>query len=405
MGIALAEAEKMNLSLPGLGLAKQLYEAVRAQGYGRKGTQALLMALETLNGIKRWVRSGFRARIGAQAMHKTGRPWYRKGNDAWYVWHAGRQVFLAKGRASKAEAFSRFAEILAGPTTQPQEPQLTVAELGKEFEQSAAERVKPGTLTAYRCILKQFAEQFGSRFPGDLTACQVYEWVDRRKWSAATRRYALVVVGTVYSWAEQSGRITTNPLRGMKKPPARSRGAEVLIGPEQHEAILSVASPEFRDFLQAVQATGARPGEVARVEAKDVLWEAGCWVLTEHKTSRTGRVRTIYLPESILTLCRTLANKYPTGPLFRNTRGEPWRKTGWKQAMARAQRKLGLTRRPLTSGYRHSFATDALEAGVPDTHVAELLGHSTTAMIHRHNGHLTARGQALKTSLERIRGG
>jgi len=53
MGIALAEAEKMNLSLPGLGLAKQLYEAVRAQGYGRKGTQSLMLALETLNNISR----------------------------------------------------------------------------------------------------------------------------------------------------------------------------------------------------------------------------------------------------------------------------------------------------------------------------------------------------------------
>lgn len=53
MGIALAEAEKMNLALPGLGLAKQLYEAVRAQGYGRKGTQALLLALEHLNSVNR----------------------------------------------------------------------------------------------------------------------------------------------------------------------------------------------------------------------------------------------------------------------------------------------------------------------------------------------------------------
>ena len=53
MGIALAEAERMNLSLPGLGLAKQLYEAVRAQGYGRKGTQALLLALEHLNNVRR----------------------------------------------------------------------------------------------------------------------------------------------------------------------------------------------------------------------------------------------------------------------------------------------------------------------------------------------------------------
>jgi 3-hydroxyisobutyrate dehydrogenase len=53
MGIALAEAEKMNLCLPGLGLAKQLYEAVRAQGYGRKGTQALMLALEAISNVKR----------------------------------------------------------------------------------------------------------------------------------------------------------------------------------------------------------------------------------------------------------------------------------------------------------------------------------------------------------------
>lgn len=52
MGIALAEAERMNLCLPGLALAKQLYEAVRAQGYGRKGTHALMLALEQINNIR-----------------------------------------------------------------------------------------------------------------------------------------------------------------------------------------------------------------------------------------------------------------------------------------------------------------------------------------------------------------
>ncbi len=53
MGIALAEAERMNLSLPGLALAKQLYESVRAIGYGRKGTHALMLALEAMSGVKR----------------------------------------------------------------------------------------------------------------------------------------------------------------------------------------------------------------------------------------------------------------------------------------------------------------------------------------------------------------
>lgn len=46
LGIALEEAEQMQLSLPGLALAKQLYLSVKAMGKGREGTQALYRALE-----------------------------------------------------------------------------------------------------------------------------------------------------------------------------------------------------------------------------------------------------------------------------------------------------------------------------------------------------------------------
>jgi len=51
MGIALAEAERMQLALPGLALAKQLYTALAAQGHGRAGTQALHLALAKLSNI------------------------------------------------------------------------------------------------------------------------------------------------------------------------------------------------------------------------------------------------------------------------------------------------------------------------------------------------------------------
>ena len=50
MGIALSEAGRMGLVLPGLALVHQLYLAVRAQGHGRAGTQALILALEQLSG-------------------------------------------------------------------------------------------------------------------------------------------------------------------------------------------------------------------------------------------------------------------------------------------------------------------------------------------------------------------
>jgi 3-hydroxyisobutyrate dehydrogenase len=51
MGIALAEARRMSLSLPGLALVEQLYVALIAQGKGRKGTQALILALAGLSDV------------------------------------------------------------------------------------------------------------------------------------------------------------------------------------------------------------------------------------------------------------------------------------------------------------------------------------------------------------------
>jgi 3-hydroxyisobutyrate dehydrogenase len=51
MGIALAEAKKMGLSLPGLALAHQLYLAVQAQDHGRDGTHSLQLALASLSAV------------------------------------------------------------------------------------------------------------------------------------------------------------------------------------------------------------------------------------------------------------------------------------------------------------------------------------------------------------------
>jgi 3-hydroxyisobutyrate dehydrogenase len=55
MGIALAESRRMRLSLPGLALAEQLYRAVEAQGHGRDGTHALMLALAHLSQVE-WQR-------------------------------------------------------------------------------------------------------------------------------------------------------------------------------------------------------------------------------------------------------------------------------------------------------------------------------------------------------------
>lgn len=52
LGLALEECRRMQISLPGLALVNQLYISLLAHGEGRKGTQALIRALERLNQIR-----------------------------------------------------------------------------------------------------------------------------------------------------------------------------------------------------------------------------------------------------------------------------------------------------------------------------------------------------------------
>jgi len=90
-----------------------------------------------------------------------------------------------------------------------------------------------------------------------------------------------------------------------------------------------------------------------------------------------------------------------TGPLLRNSWGNPWDKDAIGHAMRRASKKAKV--KGIAYGYRHGFATDALAKGIPDATVAALLGHSSTAMLHKHYSHLTSRTAVLKEAVDRIR--
>lgn len=51
LSIAIEEADKLGLQLPGLSNAKRVYEFLQTMGHGSSGTQALILAMAKLNGI------------------------------------------------------------------------------------------------------------------------------------------------------------------------------------------------------------------------------------------------------------------------------------------------------------------------------------------------------------------
>jgi 3-hydroxyisobutyrate dehydrogenase len=51
LGIALDECKRMGIAMPGLGLVRQFYVALKSQGHGRLGYHSLLLALEQLSNV------------------------------------------------------------------------------------------------------------------------------------------------------------------------------------------------------------------------------------------------------------------------------------------------------------------------------------------------------------------
>lgn len=333
---------------------------------------------------------------------RTPKPFYRRFNDAWYVELNGRQFRLAKGKANEAEALRRYFELMAqqplGALPEPL-PNPNVAAVCDLFLDWAERHTAPRTFAFYRKFLQDFCSHVGRLPVRDLVPYHATKWLDLHpKWKGS-RRCAVISIKRAFAWAQAEGLLKENPLRSLKKPPV-SRRERALTHAERAAIFASYPSWDpFRDFLVALQESGARPGEVAAVTAADLDLDEGVWLLRQHKTAgKTGRPRVIILTPTLLELSRKLAAKYRSGPLFRNRIGRPWVPGAIQLRFRRIREKLGLGDDVVAYLYRHSFCTDALVNGVGIAQVAELLGHVNADMVMKHYQHLKDQRGHLRTA-------
>ncbi len=205
----------------------------------------------------------------------------------------------------------------------------------------------------------------------------------------ARQRDVAPSIKRVFAWAFNEGKIFRNPLAGVRLEGGDVRSATVTQA--QHEALVadaltSGADRSFALFLIALRC-GARPQQLREVTASDVVGQT--WVFSRHKTAKkTRKPLIVYLPPCLHTLTRILAAKYPTGPLFRNGQGGCWKKDSIAQRMQCMRKRLDLADDFTLYAYRHTFATEALLAGVRSAEVALLLGHTDSRMVETVYGRL-----------------
>lgn len=328
---------------------------------------------------------------------RTPKPYFKKSHNAWYVNLRGKNVRLA---ADEKAAYQQYYILMAA--TQEIKPSSPARAVIGRFLEWARKHKKPTTYDFYRRFLESFGKSLKPKLlVRDLKPHHVHDWIDATYPHAGSshKHNAVRAAKRPFAWAEEEGHIERSPLARMRnKFPPRRR--EVYVQPEQFATILAaVRDQPFRDVLVMLRRTGCRPQELRRAEARHFDRRRGAldFPVGESKGERERRV--VLLDSETRGIVERLALQHPEGPLFRNRRGEPWRKDALVLRFTRLSEKLGIKATPYT--IRHIFATEALARGVPLAVVAQLMGHKDYKMLQEVYGHLERKSDVLRQALDR----
>lgn len=337
---------------------------------------------------------------------RVPKPFFRTHDSWWYVQLGKRQHKLVHGRENEAEAYRRYHRLMAAEgLVEKKTGPVRVAVLCDLFLDFSEQNHEPDTFRWFKHFLQSFCERHGTMDVADLKPFHVSRWLAAHAWGQSSRAAAITCVKRAINWGVDEGYLDDSPLKKLKKPPIKRR--KKIVTPDERRTIIGALTDKaFKLLVFALSQTGCRPGEIHRVTAEDCLLDVGVWRLDKHKTeSKTDESRVIYLTRPMVNLCRRLIQLHPSGPIFRNSKDKPWRKSSMRLRFYRLRERLGLPRGIVAYAMRHTWTTEALERGVPMATVAELLGHKSLKMLQKHYNHLVEKVKHLRNAAERATGG
>lgn len=158
----------------------------------------------------------------------------------------------------------------------------------------------------------------------------------------------------------------------------------------------------FRAMTMFLAYTGCRYSEAAELTAKHVDLSAGKATFINTKTNEN---RTVYFTEPLKSKLKILMEgRKQDERVFRNIMETCIQVTDFSSDLKRRAIVAGVTKRTFPHNFRHSYITHMLEAGVPITEVATLVGHKdiqTTYSTYMHLADKTLEKAAMRHPMVR----
>jgi integrase len=387
-------------------------------------------------------------------MARRPKPWFRPSRGVWFVTLDGHQHNLGPG--SEEEAEERFVELKKRLRKQePVDGTIAVAVMDQFLEWCEKHRARP-TYQWYLERIQPFAKYIGTMPLADLKTHHLQAYLNAHGWSPGHERTVIVAIQRAFRWAYKLEHIDRLPLRGIEKPPAGKR--EQIISETEFRKLLGLVNDQqFQDLLTVSWEIGCRPQESLRVESRHVDLVKKRWVFPTKESKGKKRIRIVYLTDAALEITKRQMIKHPTGPIFRNADGRPWRPYAVNSRFCKIQTIMGrmamrdhgivipteeieklAARLPKTKRingvgvqksergllsdakqrltvkearnhapkyclytFRHSWMTRLLAAGVDPITISTLAGHVDTGMLSRVYAHLNQNADHLQSALRR----
>lgn len=335
---------------------------------------------------------------------------------------ARRQTVLPDRFATKRAAERRLArELVAAADGEHVEPsKLTVAEYLQAWLPTMRATVRPSTYLAYELHVRRIVPLIGHLRLQALTTADIERMYARlvtengasgHPLAPATCRAVHGALHRALAKAAKERRIPRNPADGAQRPRVEQPEMRAWTR-EQAAAFLALTeSDRLGPLWRLLLTTGMRRGEALGLRWSDVDLEAGRltvqrsrgqvgYEVREQGTKTRRSRRSVKLDSTTVRALRRQSQRQlddaaewgaawtESGYLFTREDGLPWHPDRVVKLFQAAVKAAGMEPIRLHD-LRHTYATLALQAGVPLKVVSENLGHSSIAITADTYSHVT----------------
>jgi integrase len=359
-------------------------------------------------------------------IQRPGEPGHPGGNRRLYVrvnyrGHRKTRTFNstkgAEEYAAQVEAMLKLgqvADVFTDPG--PDAPAVlspTFAEASERWLAVDGASFKAGTKEEYQGILnRHLLPTFRSRPLADITRADVEDWWATIRTKGLSRpRVSQIrtVLLSVFRRAVASGILTHNPadvISGrMGREDREVRQAEWLTEPELTKVLAAAKErePHYYPLLLTLASSGIRLGESLGLQVGDVDLERGRLSIRRGVrklrigSPKSGKPRTVDVPPATIAVLRSWIDAVRAEAavrgqegvwLFPSTTGNLLDGCGARDALRRILPRAGITRPFRIHDLRHTYASLAIQRGVPLLIVSRQLGHGSVAITDAVYGHL-----------------